>query len=177
MATFLKKIGGGWIFLIIVLLFYLVFSFINGEAVMAGFKVFLSIIKRMLPILAIVFGLIFVSNLFVNNQMVLRYLGAGAKRKGWLIAIVGGILSAGPIYMWYPLLQDLKQKGMRDALIATFLYNRAVKIPLLPIMVLYFGVKLVVVLTVCMILFSIVDGYLVERFATVKVPDSQSEGE
>jgi len=26
--------------------------------------------------------------------------------KGWLIAILSGILSSGPIYLWYPLLAD-----------------------------------------------------------------------
>jgi uncharacterized membrane protein YraQ (UPF0718 family) len=67
------------------------------------------------------------------------------------------------IFLWYPLLQELKEKGMRDALIATFLYSRAVKIPLLPVMVLYFGVKLVVVLTILMVLFSIIDVILVEK--------------
>lgn len=52
---------------------------------------------------------------------------------------------------------------MREALIATFLYNRAVKIPLLPMMVLYFGPKLVVILTAYMILLPALNGIVVER--------------
>ena len=52
---------------------------------------------------------------------------------------------------------------MRDSLIATFLYSQAVKIPLLPVMALYFCVKLVVVPTILMVLFSIIDVILVEK--------------
>jgi uncharacterized membrane protein YraQ (UPF0718 family) len=55
---------------------------------------------------------------------------------------------------------------MREALIATFLYNRAVKIPLLPMMIYYFGFKLVAVLTVYTIIFSVLNGYVVEQIVT-----------
>ena len=167
-AGFIKKIGGAWIFFIAVCILYGIIFGVDPSAAREAFSVFLNLIKRILPILALVFGLIFLSNLFIDNKLVLRYLGKGSRKRGWIIAVIGGILSAGPIYMWYPLLQDLKQKGMRDALIATFLYNRAVKIPLLPIMILYFGIDVVIILTVSMILFSIADGFIVEKLATVK---------
>jgi len=65
--------------------------------------------------------------------------------------------------MWYPLLGDLKEKGMKDSLIATFLYNRAVKIPLLPMMVDYFGWDFALALSIYMILFSVVNGVIVQR--------------
>jgi hypothetical protein len=38
-----------------------------------------------------------------------------------------------------------------------------VKIPLVPVMIYYFGLKIVVILTVLMILFSIANGLLVEK--------------
>ncbi len=44
----------------------------------------------------------------------------------------------------------LQKKGMRPALIATFLYNRAVKIPLLPLLIIYFGLTYSLVLMVVM---------------------------
>jgi hypothetical protein len=56
---------------------------------------------------------------------------------------------------------------MRTALAATFLYNRAVKVPLLPLMIYYFGIAFTAVLTAYMILFSVAVGavteWLVER--------------
>lgn len=83
--------------------------------------------------------------------------------KGWLIAIGGGILSTGSIYMWYPLLKDLKEKGVRYGFISVFLYNRAIKIPLIPIIITYFGVKFVVVLTLVMVFVSIIQGLIIEK--------------
>jgi len=70
--------------------------------------------------------------------------------------------------MWYPLLADLKEKGMKNSLIATFLYNRAIKIPLIPITIYYFGIKLTIILTIYMIIFSIINGILVGKSLTLK---------
>lgn len=57
---------------------------------------------------------------------------------------------------------------MRQGLIATFLYNRAVKIPLLPMMIVYFGTKVVVILSIFMILFSMLNGFIVEKIVQLK---------
>jgi len=158
-----KKIGANWLFLVAVVLLYVVLGFWNLQTVGSALTVFLALLKRILPVLGVVFVLIFLTNLFLNPKIVSRYLGKGADRRGWPVAIIAGILSMGPIYLWYPLLGELKAKGMRDALIAVFLYNRAVKIPLLPMMIYYFGLRLVVIVTVLMILFSMLNGLLVER--------------
>ena len=166
MKNIVKKIGANWIFLIAVALVYLILALWNPQIVLAGLEVFLGLLKKILPIVGIVFALLFLSSLFLNPKTVSKYLGTGAGARGWPIAVAAGILSAGPIYMWYPLLGDLKEKGMRDALIATFLYNRAVKIPLLPMMIYYFGLKPMVILTILMILFSVMNGLLVERLTS-----------
>jgi uncharacterized membrane protein YraQ (UPF0718 family) len=163
MRAFLQRIGTGGLFLAAVCLAYVALGLFSPETALAGLRGFLGLLVKILPTLAIVFALLFLGNLFVDSRTIARYLGRGSRRGGWLIAIVAGIISAGPIYLWYPLLSDLKEKGMREALIATFLYNRAVKIPLLPMMVLYFGPKLAVILTAYMILFSVLNGIMVER--------------
>jgi uncharacterized membrane protein YraQ (UPF0718 family) len=62
--------------------------------------------------------------------------------------MLAGILSAGPVYAWFPLLKGLREKGADASLIAIFLGNRAVKPFLLPVMISYFGWKYVLVLTV-----------------------------
>lgn len=164
----LKKIGGGWLFLIAVTLLYLGTTFFDTQAAWQGLTIFSKLFIKILPTLAIVFGLLFLSNLLIDTKTVVRHLGKGAKKGAWLIAVIGGIISAGPIYLWYPLLSDLKDKGMRMSLIAVFLYNRAVKIPLLPVMIYYFGVRIVAILTVYMIIFSILNGLLVEKILNIK---------
>jgi uncharacterized membrane protein YraQ (UPF0718 family) len=93
--------------------------------------------------------------------MVSKYVGRGSGIKGWLLAIVTGLLSHGPIYVWYPLLKELKEQGMSNGLVAVFLYNRAVKIPLLPMMVACFGLKIVVILLFYMFAASLIQGVVV----------------
>ena len=81
-----------------------------------------------------------------------------------------GVLSHGPIYTWYPLLRELRKQGMKIGLMAVFLYSRAIKIPLLPLLVYYFGIAFVIILTGYMIIASIAEGQIVEmiegRFST-----------
>jgi uncharacterized membrane protein YraQ (UPF0718 family) len=158
-----ERIGANWLFLASVCLLYIAIGLFDSQTALGGLQVFWQLLQKIAPILGVVFGLLFFSNLVIERKTVVRYLGKEGEKGGWLLAIVAGILSAGPVYLWYPLLSDFKQKGMRDALIATFLYNRAVKIPLLPMMIYYFGLRLVVVLTTYMVLFSVLNGYLVER--------------
>jgi uncharacterized membrane protein YraQ (UPF0718 family) len=77
--------------------------------------------------------------------------------------IVAGIVSSGPLYVWYPLLAELRDKGVGYGYLAAFLYNRAIKVPLLPVAIFYFGLKYIVVLTTLMIVFSIIQGIFINR--------------
>jgi uncharacterized membrane protein YraQ (UPF0718 family) len=167
----LQRIGGNWIFLIVVVVLYAVIALVSPGLIGRSLQGFLRILGRIAPALAIVYTVLFLMNLFVDTNLVMKLLGRRGGVVGWFVVIAAGILSAGPIYLWYPLLSDLREKGMRHALVATFLYNRAVKIPLLPVMIHYFGVKLVVVLTVLMVLLSVVDGMVVERIVATGEED------
>ncbi|MGB5645426.1 MAG: permease, partial [Gammaproteobacteria bacterium] len=113
--------------------------------------------------LGMVFLLLYIANLLLTPSTVKRYLGKEAGIKGWIASIVAGIFSMGPIYAWYTALAELQQKGMRTALVATFLYSRAVKIPLLPLMIYYFGPGYTIVLCLYLLVFSVVNGFLTER--------------
>ena len=59
-------------------------------------------------------------------------------------------------------LKELMDSGMRSGLAAVFLYNRAIKIPLLPLMVYYFGILFVVVLLFYTLIASFAQGKLIE---------------
>ena len=121
------------------------------------------ILVKILPVLLFVFLFMALLNFWVNPKKIKKYVGAGSGIKGWLLAIIAGVLSHGPIYAWYPLLGDLRDHGMRSGLIATFLYNRAIKIPLLPLMIYYLGFPFVVVLAVFMMLASVLEGQIIEK--------------
>ena len=159
----LEKISAKWIFFIIMAVIYLVLFFVNSILAKEIFFQFLFFLQNIIPVFVLVFVLIFFSNLFFDSKKIVKFVGKSAGFKGWIISIVGGILSTGPIYMWYPLLSDLKEKGMRDGFIAAFLYNRAVKIPILPMMIYYFGLSFTAILTFYMILFSIINGFVVDK--------------
>ena len=162
----IKKIWngyGGWLFLALCLLVFFVTLGVDYNYGVLSFKMFLQIAWNVLPVIIIVFILIFFFNIFLDHKKIVKFLGSRSGVKGWAFAIIAGILSSGPIYMWYPLLEDLRKKGMRDSLAVTFLYNRGVKPPLLPMMVFYFGSWFTVLLTFYMVVFSIVNGFIIEK--------------
>jgi hypothetical protein len=51
---------------------------------------------------------------------------------------------------------------MRTGLIGVFLYNRAIKIPLLPLLIYYFGTAFTILLLMWMIIASLVEGKIIE---------------
>jgi len=128
-----------------------------STALRSSGKVFLSII---IP-LCLVFTLMLVLNLFLKPAYITKFLGKEAGIKGIIFSATAGIISAGPIYAWYPLLTALREKAADSSLIAIFLGNRAVKPFLLPIMISYFGWIYVLILTVFTIFGSLVAGYCV----------------
>jgi len=157
-----KNLYYSFTFLMLVILLYIVLFFLNSnktlESLFASWNIFVSIV----PVLILVVFLIGVLNYFLKPKKVSQYLGKESGIKGWLLSALFGIISHGPIYVWYPLLKNLKQHGMRTGLVAVFLYNRAIKIPLLPVMIFYFGVFFVIILCIYMIIASIVQGKIIE---------------
>ena len=157
------KGGGGmrrtWIFpagvLVLYGMLYLVTPGKTALALESCAKVGLSLIVPF----AFVVVVMFLLNLLIRPSHVSGLLGQHAGAKAIILSLVAGIVSAGPIYAWYPLLKDLKEQGAADGPIAVFLYNRAVKPFLLPVMIGYFGWRYVLVLTFGMILGSILLGY------------------
>jgi len=97
-------------------------------------------------------------NLFVKPAQIARLFGKGVRIKGIALSVVAGIISMGPIYVWYPLLKNLREEGAETGPIAIFLYTRAVKPFLLPVMIGYFGWVYVVILTVLTVFASIAIG-------------------
>jgi uncharacterized membrane protein YraQ (UPF0718 family) len=152
-------------FLITVCVIYLVASFFDprlvGEAVINTGETFIKIV----PILALVFGVIYLINRYLDVSKLQKHIGKDSGLRGWLYAAVAGILISGPPYVLYPLFGDLQKKGMRNALVAVLLYNRNVKIPFIPVMIYYFGTAFTVIVSVYIILFSFVNGWLVELLA------------
>ncbi len=157
-----KPEGGftGLYFLLFVIILYIVMYLFDSDktvdsAISSG-ELFYSII----PIL--IFVILFMTAIFwlITPKSIKKYVGKGSGLKGWEIALATGILSHGPLYVWYPMLRDLRDQGMKNSLISVFLSNRSVKIPFLPMMVFYFGGLFVAILVIYMVLASLVQGWI-----------------
>ena len=146
-----------YLFLASVFVLYAITLLFDPTLAKEAVKQFLSIFLKVLPVLAMVFLLMTFTGVFFNAKK----LTQNSKKdsvKTWLIAIIGGIISSGPIYMWYPFLADLHSKGLSHGFLACFMYNRAIKLPLLPMMVGYFGLLYTITLTFVMVIMSLIQG-------------------
>ena len=165
-----RTIGkGGWLFLLVVLLIYGIAALIDSELTMKAMASFSQLLDKVLPALLIVFILIFIINLLLEPAWVKKYLGSRSGITGWLTAIIGGVLSTGPVYPWYALLKELREKGMKTSLAVVFLYSRAIKLPLLPMLIHYFGITYTLILIGYLIMFSVISGLVMERFENINI--------
>ncbi|MBW2644311.1 MAG: permease [Deltaproteobacteria bacterium] len=124
-------IYSGMYFSVTVVWLYLLLYFFQTEKIQQSIKTSGIMLIQILPALFFIILLMGIMNYFVSPKAVSNYVGKGSGIRGWLLAIFAGVLSHGPVYAWYPLLRDLRNQGMKSSLVAVFLYNRAIKIPLL----------------------------------------------
>jgi uncharacterized membrane protein YraQ (UPF0718 family) len=158
----LRQISGSWRFLAVVVLIYGGFLLFDTATSLKMVNCSAGILADIIPIFLTVSVLVFLSDYFISPRFIIKYLRQNSLLK-WLLVIIGGILSTGPIYMWYPLLAELRSKVLDDGMVACFLYNRAIKIPLLPITILYFGWRYVVVLGAVMVGASVFQGFIINQ--------------
>ncbi len=169
MISFFKKINGGQKLLIAAAMIYLLILLFSTQKFMESVNMFWDIFLQVIPIIFLVFIIMFFSNLLMDSRKIVKMIESAHGVKAYLFFMVFGILSSGPIYLWYPLMADLKEKKIKNSLIVIFLYNRAVKIPLLPVMIYYFGFEFVLVFMFLMIVFSIFNGLIAEKLLTQKI--------
>ena len=110
-------------------LFFLsiIFQDKGGKALDISWEFF----KEMAFILPGVLLLMGLFGVWVDRQVVVRYLGKGSGVKGLFLAILLGTLPTGPLYVAFPLAGMLLKKGARVANVVLFLSSWAcIKIPL-----------------------------------------------
>ncbi len=151
-------------FLIYVLVLYGVISIFNQDTIRAALVYFALMLSKVIPVLGMVFGFLFLTNLFIKPEWIRKHIGAESGFRGWFYAVIGGIVISGPPYIIYPMLGELKEHGARSGLLAVILFNRNVKPQFLPAMIYLFGIKYTVILSVYIILFSLLSGKILEFF-------------
>ena len=156
-----KKNRGTYYFLGIVCLSYLFGCLFNPSAILRALTTSGMLCLRLLPAFCAVLLFMGIVNYLTTPRVISKYLGKRSGIKGWFLAAATGILSHGPIYIWFPFLKELKAQGMTGSLAAVFLYSRAVKIPLLPVMAHYFGLLFTIVLQCWLIAAALLSGLLI----------------
>lgn len=154
---------GGWIFLAIVVGLHGLVALFDLEAAGRSLRLFTGLLGNVVPALGLVLVLLFLVDLFLNPKRVEKYLGRGSGLRGWLTALAAGVISTGPVYAAYAVLGELREKGMRPSLMAALLYSRAVKLPLLPLLVHYFGIAYTGLLVFWILFFAVLGGLVVGR--------------
>jgi uncharacterized membrane protein YraQ (UPF0718 family) len=143
---------------------YLLLWRVAPEKTMLALQSSLIVFSHVLLPLGMVFLIMIGLNVFLKPPDLAKFLGKGTTIPRNLFSAVAGIISAGPIYAWYPVLKDLREKGAEPSLIAVFLVNRAVKPFLLPMMISFFGWTYVLALTFLTIAGSLCVGFIVGTF-------------
>jgi len=156
------KIWFGRIFFIIsvfLILFVCLFDIDSFSLIVVDFWI---ILKKVIPTLFFVYVIIFVFNLLISNKRILIFLKKWNYSKKLLFSVIFGVLSSGPIYLWYWLLKQLNNVWLTLGHISTFSYARAIKLPLLPIMISYFGLKFSIIFIFVLLVFSFFQGIIVD---------------
>ncbi|MFT7878935.1 MAG: permease [Sulfurimonas sp.] len=154
----------GHVMLLLVGSLYLLAAVLDPTSAYQALSNSLEVLRTVLPVLLVVLFLMTLINAYIQPEKISHYLGENSGLKGWLIALVGGVLSHGPSYIWYPMLSDLRAKRVNDGLIITFFYARAIKVPWLPMMASYFGLVFTTVLTFYILVAAVIQGKLAEKF-------------
>jgi len=147
-------------FLLVVIFIYTYTAFINAEATLISLKSSLTILYSLIPIFILIITITALIHYFVKPKHIIKHLGEESGLKGIFYAIISGIFIHGPLYMWYGLIKEIRQSGAKEQLLITFLFARAVKLPLLVLMIDLFGIVFTIIITLYTLMASVVQGYL-----------------
>jgi uncharacterized membrane protein YraQ (UPF0718 family) len=158
----------GKYFLLFILILYGILFFVNSQSALLSLRKSGAIFIKVLPIFVAVILFTALLNYFFQPRQIARHLGRESGLQGWIWALAAGIISHGPMYAWYPLLEDLRSHGMRDGLIVVFFSARTIKIPLLPMMIDYFGWSFTLVLSFYILAGALLQGWLLEFLEKIR---------
>ena len=154
------KFKGIKFFIVVVIIYMIVFLFDFQNGSLALEKSF-TILKKIAPIFILIILITTLINYFLKPKEIVKHFGKESGKKGIFYALIGGVLSHGPMYAWYGMLEDMKSYGLKDELIAIFLYARSIKLPLLPIMIDLFGWIFTIVITIYILIAALLQGKVI----------------
>lgn len=158
----------GKYFLLIVLSLYIILFLFNSHTAELALQKSSTVLLKILPIFTLVILFTALLNFLIQPKQIAKHLGQDSGTRGWLWAVASGVISHGPMYVWYPLFEDLRDHGMKDELLVVFFASRAIKIPLLPMMIDYFGLTFTILLSFYILLGALLQGKCMQVLQTKK---------
>ena len=149
-------------FLFFVIALFILLSIFDFENIVKIMDKIGNMLFRLIPIFILVITVTAIINYFLKPKKIMRYFGKNSGKKGIIYALLGGIISHGPMYAWYPMLDDMRKHGLKFGLIAIFMYARAIKIPLLPFMIGLFGLPFTIIVNIYILIFAILQGKITD---------------
>ncbi len=161
-----KKSKGfqGIYFLAFVILLYIVLYFINTSKTIESLRHFIKNTLSVIPIFGVVILLTAIINYYFPKERLAKILQGKSKTNTYLLSLLAGAISMGPLFTWYPLLKNLKEKGLQDGALVTFIYGKSIKLTLLPVMIGFFGQLYTIIFMLFIAIAALVQGVLFEVF-------------
>ncbi len=153
----------GKFFALLVLSAYIVLFYFNSHIALLALQKSIHVVLKILPIFAVVIVFTALLNYALQPKQIVKHLGEESGVRGWFVALFAGVISHGPMYAWYPMIEDLRSHGLKDSLIVVFFYTRAIKLPLLPLMIDYFGLSFTFILSFYILIGALLQGWIFEQ--------------
>lgn len=158
-----KKLPNGVKFFLAVSLIYILTAFFQTQFAVAAFSHFGEMLWSILPVLLIVYAVMFLVNFFLKPGTIQKHLGNDSGLKGWVYTVLASLIISGPPYVLYPLFGELREHGMKKSFLAVFFGNRTVQPAFLPVMIYYFGWPFSILVSLLVIVFSVISGVIIGR--------------
>ena len=155
-------------FLAFVVVLYVVLFFVNPEKTVESLQHFVKNTLSVLPIFLLVIFLTALINYYFTKEKIAKMMQTSSPVKMYLVSLFAGIISHGPVFVWFPLLKDLKDKGFKNSSLVTFIYARSIKLTLLPVMIGFFGQLFTLIFMGYIALAAIIQGIFFDFFYTEK---------
>lgn len=168
LMTIIKKYK--WSIFFTILLFGLYFY--NNQLGQEAINLTWSNVKTMLSILPAIFILIGLMDVWIPKETMIRYMGQKSGISGILIALVIGSVSAGPLYVAFPIAALLLKKGARLAYVLFFLGAWvSSKLPIMIYEIASFGYKFTLYHVVSSLIIYLVGSIIIEKLLSKETID------
>lgn len=143
---------------------YLLIFFFDNDNSLVAIKYSIDIFNQIWPLFLVIILISTLINYFLDPKQVIKHFGKDSGNKAIFYSLLAGIISHGPMYTWYGLLEELREKGVKDELLIVFFYSRAIKIPMIPFSIAVFGTTFTIIISLYILLFAILQGKLFTYF-------------